>query len=199
MSCVFDARARPGCRVRPRRRRDPSPRIIHVATAAAATRFRGISTSRLRRWRDPSPRIIHVATAAAPRPVSAEYPRRSTSRPRPRRDGPASAEYPRRGRGRRFERIRTHKNYNFSPGGRVDRRDAPLPSSSFCAARRVAWPRRLSRGGAGFGGLVPPRPSVDGFGGLPRLSAYVCGERCGRRVEPRDRWRFSRDDASNGR
>ena len=37
----------------------------------------GMSTSRPRRRRDSSPQNIHVVAAVAPRPVSAEYPRRS--------------------------------------------------------------------------------------------------------------------------
>ena len=68
---------------RPRRRRDPSPRNIHVAAAAsprlvstdyprlgrgvAVTWLHVISTSRPRRRRDSAPRNIHVPAAASPR------------------------------------------------------------------------------------------------------------------------------------
>ena len=78
-----------------RRRRDSPPRNIHVAASprlvstecprrgrgVAATRVRGISTSRPRRRRDSCPRNIHVAVAASPRLASAEYASRS-GRPR---------------------------------------------------------------------------------------------------------------------
>ena len=43
----------------------------------AATRLHGISTWQPRRRRDLSPRNIHVAAAASPRPVSTKYPRGS--------------------------------------------------------------------------------------------------------------------------
>ena len=69
----------------PRWRRDRSCRSFHVAVArAAATVLRGISTSWPRRRRDPSHRNIHVVAAAAPRPVSAESPRRGRGDPSPR-------------------------------------------------------------------------------------------------------------------
>ena len=84
---------------RPRRRRDSSPRNIHVAAAVAprlvstecprcgrggaAIRLNGMPTLRPRRCRDSSPRNIHVAAAVAPR-LSRGI---STSRkPRRRRD-----------------------------------------------------------------------------------------------------------------
>ena len=94
----------------PRRRRDSSPRTIHVAAAAtrlhgistprprrrrdspgtypargrgvAATRRHGIFTSRSRRRRDSSPRTIHAAAATSPRPRL----RGLSARPRRRRE-----------------------------------------------------------------------------------------------------------------
>ena len=52
---------------RPRRRRDSSPRTIHLA--AAATRLHGLSISRPRRRRDPSARYIRVARRFSARAV----------------------------------------------------------------------------------------------------------------------------------
>jgi len=74
-----------------------------------------------------SPRTIHAAPAAAPRPVSAEYPRR---RPRRRRD--SSKEYPRRGHGAAATRLR----------GRPPRNDASTPQVQRRGLRRRGARRR---------------------------------------------------------
>ena len=60
----------------PQRRRDPSPRSIHVPAAASLRPVRGRSTSQPRRRRDPSPRIIPHPGRRRCDP-SAEDPRRS--------------------------------------------------------------------------------------------------------------------------
>ena len=72
---------------RPRRRRDSSPRTIHVPAAAVprstdyprpgrgGAAIHGLFTSRPRRPRDSSPRAIRVPAAASPRLLSADYPR----------------------------------------------------------------------------------------------------------------------------
>ena len=56
----------------------PRPLSTEHPRRDAATRLHGISASRRR---DPSPRNVHVAAAASPRPVSTEYPRRDALPP----------------------------------------------------------------------------------------------------------------------
>ena len=59
------------------RRAPVSTEFPRGSRGVAATRLRETSTWQPRRRRDPSPRNIHVAAAASPRPVSAKHPRGS--------------------------------------------------------------------------------------------------------------------------
>ena len=69
-------RSRPNCRV-PAAALLVSAEYARPSRGGAATSPRGICTSQPRRRRDSSPRNLHVPAAAAPRLVSTKYPRRS--------------------------------------------------------------------------------------------------------------------------
>ena len=125
------------------RRRDPSPRNIHVAAAAPPRPVVPSQPIRLSdRRRDPSPRNIRVAAAAPPRPVVPSQPIQLTRRASdyPAREAAAS---PRRRRSRARSRSRDG-----------------APTTSLATAARDATDRRVAK-------RHPRALSSPSFGGQP--------------------------------